>query len=182
MTPKKSGLLAVLLTLGTGCVSTTVTPGSPRSVAKAAAAAYTAAGHSCEVKADLAYCDTNGTEGAELPLLIGYDAKNQELVFATVLDTEAAFGRACPTIPAAQVLRPNWMVVQCDEVEFNDRTKKTVLSVLGGGRVPDEGMSRAELNRSAGVFMREAENFLVRLRAQVGGPQRTFGDSKSTTL
>lgn len=153
-----------------GCAKTGVTPGSPRSVAQAAAAAYVASGHRCEVKAELAYCDMTGSD---LPLLMGYNPKTQELMFATVFDTEAAFGRSCPTIPADQVLRPDWMTVKCDEVEFADTSKKVVLSVVGGGRIPDLGLSRAELNRSASVFMQEAEGYLGRLKASVAHAQTT---------
>ena len=38
------------------------------------------------MKAELAYCDT---QGGDLPLLIGYNGKTQELLFATVYDTGA---------------------------------------------------------------------------------------------
>src|SRR5258705_11549445 len=86
---KLAGIWAVLpafVACGTGCASSAVTPGTPRTVAKAAADAYSAAGHKCQMKADLAYCDT---QGGNLPLLIGYNGKTQELLFATVYDTEA---------------------------------------------------------------------------------------------
>ena len=162
------------------CSSTTVTPGTPRDVAKAAADAYIAAGHRCQVKSDLAYCDTTG---ANLPLLIGYDKQTQELLFATVFDTEAAFGRACPAVPADQVTRPEWMVVKCDEIEYDDKSRKVVLSVVGGGRIPDQGMSRAEVNRSATLFMQEAESFLVRLKVTlVSAPASSGPDTKTTKL
>ena len=162
---KLAGIWAVL-TVVAGCASTAVTPGTPRTVAKAAADAYSAAGHKCQMKADLAYCDT---QGGNLPLLIGYNKTTQELLFATVYDTEAGFGRACASmLPGMdQVLRPEWMVVKCDQIEYDDKTRKVVLSVVGGGRIPDQGMSRAELNRSAGTFMQEAETYLVRLKTAV---------------
>ncbi len=147
-----------------------MTPGSPRSVARAAAAAYTAAGHKCQMKDALAYCDMSGSE---LPLLMGYDPKSQELMFATVFDTQAAFGLACPVIPANRIVKPSWMVVKCDQVQLADKKKttKVVLSVIGGGHVPDEGLSRAELNRSAGVFMQEAETYLARLQLALSQAQ-----------
>jgi hypothetical protein len=47
-----------------------------------------------------------------------------------------------------------------------------VLSVVGGGRIPDQGMSRAELNRSAGMFMQEAETYLIRLKTAVSRVQQ----------
>ncbi len=181
MSLKSAGWLALLAALA-GCSSTSVTPGSPRDVAKAAADAYIAAGHKCQVKSDLAYCDTTG---ANLPLLIGYDKHTQELLFATVFDTEAAFGRACPGLPADQVTRPEWMVVKCDEIEYEDRSRKVVLSVVGGGRIPDQGMSRAEVNRSATLFMQEAETYLVRLKVAIGNTQPASGpppDTKTTKL
>lgn len=160
--------MPVFALLAAGCASTAVTPGTPRSVARAAAAAYGSAGHRCDVKNALVYCDMTGSE---LPLLMGYDQKDQELMFATVYDTQAAFGLACPAIPAAEIAHPPWMVLKCDEVEFKDKTKKTVLSVIGGGRVPDEGLSRAELNRSAGLFMHEAESYLARLQGALSQAQ-----------
>lgn len=181
MTLKSAGWLALSIGLA-GCGSTSVTPGTPRDVAKAAANAYIAAGHRCQVKQDLAYCDTTG---ANLPLLIGYDKQNQELLFATVFDTESAFGRACPSVPADQVTKPDWMVVKCDEIEYEDKTRKTVLSVVGGGRIPDQGMSRAELNRSATLFMQEAEGYLVRLKvtlASLQQPASSGPDTKTTKL
>ena len=154
---------ALLLALMCGCSkSLVVTPGTPRSVAEQAAEAYRAAGHDCQIRSELAYCDT--TTGG-LPLLMGYNATRHELLFATVYDTEAAFGRTCPNTPAKDIQRPEWMTVKCDEIEFDDRTKKLVLSLLGGGRIPDEGLSRGELNRSVGLFMHEAEGYLVRLKA-----------------
>jgi hypothetical protein len=160
----KPAIIWTVLVLSAGCGSSPVTPGTPRAVAKAAAEAYSAAGHKCQLKAELAYCDT---QGGNLPLLIGYNKTTQELLFATVYDTEAGFGRSCPTLPADQVLRPDWMVVKCDQIEYDDKTRKMVLSVVGGGRIPDQGMSRAELNRSAGMFMQEAEGYLVRLKSAV---------------
>jgi hypothetical protein len=165
---KLAGIWSIL-TVATACASTSVTPGTPRTVAKAAADAYSAAGHKCQLKADLAYCDT---QGGNLPLLIGYNGKTQELLFATVYDTEAGFGRACPSLPADQVLRPEWMVVKCDQIEYDDKTRKVVLSVVGGGRIPDQGMSRAELNRSAGMFIQEAEGYLIRLKTAVAHVQQ----------
>ncbi len=182
MTHKSAGYLAVLGILA-GCAGSAVTPGTPRDVARAAADAYIAAGHRCQVKADLAYCDTTGA--SSLPLLIGYDKSSQEILFATVFDTEAAFGRACPLIPADQVTHPEWMVVKCDQIEYEDKTRKTVLAVVGGGRVPDQGMSRAELNRSANAFMQEAEGYLVRLKvtlASVPQEQQLIPDTKTTKL
>ena len=179
MSLKSAGWLA-LVTAVAGCGGTAVTPGTPRDVAKAAADAYIAAGHKCQVKSDLAYCDTTG---ANLPLLIGYDKQTQELLFATVFDTEAAFGRACPSIPADEIQRPEWMVVKCDQVEYEDRSRKTVLSVVGGGRIPDQGMSRAEVNRSATLFMQEAESYLVRLKvALASAPASSAPDTKTTKL
>jgi len=162
---KLAGIWAVLLAVA-GCGSSSVTPGTPRTVAKAAADAYSAAGHRCQLKADLAYCDT---QGGNLPLLIGYNGKTQELLFATVYDTEAGFGRACASmLPGVeQVMRPEWMVVKCDQIEYDNKTRKVVLSVVGGGRIPDQGMSRAELNRSAGMFMQEAEGYLIRLKTAI---------------
>jgi len=170
---KLAGFWAILAAV-TACASTTVTPGTPRAVAKKAADAYSAAGHKCQMKADLAYCDT---QGGNLPLLIGYNGKTQELLFATVYDTEAGFGRACPSLPADQVLRPEWMVVKCDQIEYDDKTRKVVLSVVGGGRIPDQGMSRAELNRSAGMFMQEAEGYLIRLKTAVSRIQSAPADA-----
>jgi hypothetical protein len=179
MSLKSAGWLA-LVTAMFGCGSTAVTPGTPRDVAKAAADAYIAAGHRCQVKSDLAYCDTTG---ANLPLLIGYDKQTQELLFATVFDTEAAFGRACPSIPADEIQRPDWMVVKCDQIEYEDRSRKTVLSVVGGGRIPDQGMSRAEVNRSATLFMQEAESYLVRLKVALASvPASSAPDTKTTKL
>ena len=157
--------VAVLLGPAYGCgASTVVVPGTPHSVARAAASAYEAAGHACQIKADLAYCDI---DSRSLPLLMGYNAKRQELLFATLYDTEAGYGQACTKVQAAQVLRPEWMVVRCDEIQLEDaaKTRKVVLSVAGSGRVPDRGMTRAELNRSAALFIQEAEGFLVRLQA-----------------
>jgi len=182
MTPRSSGFWPVLLVGLVGCAGTSVTPGTPRSVARAAAAAYVAAGHSCQVKADVAYCDTEGS--SDLPLLIAYDPKKQELYFVTVFDTQTELGRACPAVPAARVLRPDWMIVKCDPIELVDHSKRVVLSVLGGGRMPDLGMSRAEVNRSAGIFLREAESYLARLRATVASPAsvRVLTDPRSTTL
>jgi hypothetical protein len=160
-----------------GCSqSTVVTPGTPRSVAVAAAAAYQAAGHDCQVKSDLVYCDTTGSG---LPLLMGYSATRHELLFATVYDTEAAFGRTCPTVPADDVVHPEWMVLKCDEIEFDNKTRKVVLSMMGGGHIPDNGLSRAELNRSAGKFMHEAEGYLLRLKEQL---QPGANDVQSTKL
>jgi hypothetical protein len=180
MKPGVFGLFAAV----TACAGTAVTPGTPREVAKAAADAYAASGHVCSVKAELAYCDTKA--GGNLPLLIGYNKTTQELLFATVFDTEASFGRACPTLPADQVMRPEWMVVKCDEIEYDDKTRKVVLSVVGGGRLPDQGMSRAELNRSAGMFMQEAEGYLIRLKTAVSQTQPASspnsGDTKTTKL
>ncbi len=184
MTHKSAGCLAVFGILA-GCAGTGVTPGTPRDVAKAAADAYVAAGHRCQVKADLAYCDTTGTSST-LPLLIGYDKRSQEILFATVFDTESAFGRPCPTLHADLVTKPEWMVVKCDEIEYEDKTKKTVLAVVGGGRMPDQGMSRAELNRSANLFMHEAEGYLVRLKVtlvqQEEPSQSVVNDTRSTQL
>jgi hypothetical protein len=120
----------------------------------------------------MAYCDmATGT----LPLLMGYDPARHELLFATVFDTEAGLGRACAKVPAAQVVRPHWMVVRCDQIQLDDATKtrKLVLSVLGGGRLPDQGMSRAEVNRSATLFIQEAEGYLLRLQAEVQGTMTT---------
>lgn len=174
-----TGVCAALVAFASACASTTVTRGTPRAVAQAAADAYVAAGHECAVKADLAYCDTSGRR---LPLLMGYSKTSQELLFATVYDTEAAFGRACPSLPADQVMRPEWMIVKCDEIEFDNKTKKVVLSVLGGGRIPDHGMSRAELNRSAGLFIQEAEAYLVRLKSHVSQTERTAAPSSSPSL
>jgi len=162
------GFLPVLAIVAAGCGSQAVTPGTPRSVARAAAAAYTAAGHRCDIQQSLVYCDMTGSD---LPLLMGYDQKDQELMFATVYDTQAAFGLACPAIPADQIVHPAWMLLKCDEVEFKDKTKKTVLSVIGGGHVPDQGLSRAELNRSAGLFMREAETYIARLSSALAQAQ-----------
>lgn len=160
--------LPVFAAAAGGCGSQAVTPGSPHTVARAAAAAYSAAGHKCEVKKELAYCDMTG---ADLPLVMGYDAKNQQLLFATVYDTQTELGLSCPAIPADRILRPSWMVVKCDQVELADKSKKVVLSVLGGGRIPDEGLSRAELNRSAGLFMQEAEGYLLRLKTALAQAQ-----------
>jgi hypothetical protein len=182
MNPERGRFLAAVAVVfglsASGCAATVVTPGTPRSVARAAAAAYVATGHRCEVHADLAYCDLTGDD---LPLLIGYDSAHQKLMFATVLDTEANFGRPCATVPADQVPRPQWMMVQCDEVVFADKSKKTVLSVLGGERVPDRGMSPAELNRTAVQFMREAQGFLMRLTAQLGPAEQRTSDTPVTT-
>jgi hypothetical protein len=168
---KLTGISAILMVTA-GCAGSAVTPGTPRAVAKAAAEAYSAAGHKCQMKADLAYCDT---QGGNLPLMMGYNKTTQELLFATVYDTEAGFGRACADMlhGVDQVFRPEWMVVKCDQIEYDNKTRKVVLSVIGGGRIPDQGMSRAELNRSAGMFMQEAEGYLVRLKAAAQSPAQS---------
>lgn len=174
--------------LGAGCASSAagVMPGTLQSVAKQAAAAYEAAGHDCQIKANLAYCDMGG---GSLPLVMGYNPTRHELLFATVYDTEASLGRECKTLPAAQVLRPQWMIVKCEEIELQSagKTRKIVLSLLGGGRIPDQGMSRAELNNSAALFLHESEGYLQRLQVQVQQPATTAAptqesDAPSTKL
>src|ERR1700690_235721 len=101
--------LACVTILGifTACAENPViTPGAPRAVVQSVAVAYEAAGHRCRLKEELAYCDVRS---GQLPLVIGYNARTQAIVFGTVFDTEAKLGRACAIVLADQVAHPEWM-------------------------------------------------------------------------
>jgi len=142
-----------------GCAPPAIAPGPPRDVAKSAADAWSAAGHACEMKGDLAYCDMSA---AGLPLIIGY-AAGRRLLFGTVFDTES-LGKPCAEVPFDRVMRPEWMTVKCDAIALADGTPKTVLSIVGGGVLGERGMSRDDLVRAASLFLQEAEGFLIRLK------------------
>jgi hypothetical protein len=141
------------------CGGPVIVPGPPRNVVKSAAAAWSSAGHACALKGDLAYCDVSST----LPLIIGVGASG-ELLFVTVFETQSTFGKPCEAVPFDRVMRPEWMGVKCDEIALADATKRTVLSIVGGGGLPRRGMSSDELVRSATLFLEEAEAFLLRLK------------------
>ncbi len=145
------------------CGPARIVPGPPHDVAKSASDAWVSAGHSCEMKGDLAYCDMSA---ATLPLIIGYGAGRQ-LLFGTVFDTQS-LGHACETVQFDRVMRPEWMAVRCDEIALADGNKKTVLSIVGGGGLLPSGMTAPELVHAATLFLQEAEDFLVRLRTQIG--------------